>query len=279
MAVSIPPIFLLSYHWIIPESPRWLLAVGKVARAERVLLKAAGRNKIPIENVRTAIEGHKCQTENRCKEDRGKYNMTHLFRTPNLRLKTICICINWFVCGSCFFGLAQYVGHLDGNIFINVAVSAAVELPGTVIVIFLISRVSRLKILMGGNLLSAISLLLITMTTDTSAKVFLATLGLAGMAFSFPTIYLYSGEVYPTVVRNVGIGLGSICARIGSIVAPYIATMGKVQPWLPPVIFGIGPLLGAGLCLLLPETMNCELPESIEDGENFGKRPGRSITK
>jgi hypothetical protein len=40
---------------------------------------------------------------------------------------------------------------------------------------------------------------------------------------------------------------------------------------LPPVIFGIGPIIGAILCLLLPETMNCELPETIEDGENFGK--------
>lgn len=46
---------------------------------------------------------------------------------------------------------------------------------------------------------------------------------------------------------------------------------GKIKPWLPPVIFGIGPLLGAVLCFLLPETMNCKLPETIEDGENFGK--------
>lgn len=27
------------------------------------------------------------------------------------------------MCGSCFFGLAQYMGYIDGNIFINVAVS------------------------------------------------------------------------------------------------------------------------------------------------------------
>ena len=91
------------------------------------------------------------------------------------------------------------------------------------------------------------------------------------MSLSFPTIYLYSSEVFPTVIRNVGVGLGSVCARIGSMIAPYIATMGKVAPWLPPLIFGTGPLLGALLCFLLPETMNCELPETIEDGENFGK--------
>lgn len=279
MAVSIPSLFLLSYYWIIPESPRWLLAIGRPSKAEQILTKAANRNKIPIENVKTAIETYRDvgSRNNRSKE---KYNIAHLFRTPNLRLKTVCICINWFVCGSCFFGLAQYMGYIEGNIFVNVAVSAAAELPGTIVVLLLISRVSRLKILMGGNIISAASLLSLTVVSNSSFTVILATLGLAGMSLSFPTVYLYSGEVFPTVVRNVGVGLGSVCARVGSMIAPYIATMGKIRPWLPPLIFGIGPLIGASLCFLLPETMNCELPESLEDGENFGKKQRRrSVAK
>lgn len=104
-------------------------------------------------------------------------------------------------------------------------VSAVMELPGTIVVLFLISRVSRLKILISGNILSGVSLLLITVVTNVNVRVFLASLGVVGMAISFPTIYLYSGEVFPTVVRNVGVGLGSIAARSGSIIAPYIATM------------------------------------------------------
>ncbi|KYM96439.1 WD repeat and HMG-box DNA-binding protein 1 [Cyphomyrmex costatus] len=271
MAVSIPSIFLLSYYWIIPESPRWLLVVGKHKRAERILLKAARRNKIPVENVKLALETYENQRTIRHTKNNEKYNITHLFRTPNLRLKTTYVSVNWFVCGICFFGLAQYMGHLDGNIFINVAVSAAMEIPGTIIVLFLISRVSRLKILMGGNILSGVSLLLITLVTNGNVRIFLASLGLVGMAISFPTVYLYSCEVFPTVVRNVGVGLGSTSARIGSIIAPFIATMGTIKPWLPPVIFGIAPILGAILCLFLPETMNCELPETIEDAENFRK--------
>ncbi|XP_054000832.1 organic cation transporter protein-like [Hylaeus anthracinus] len=280
MAVSIPSIFLLSYYWIIPESPRWLLAVGKLLKAEKILVKAAGRNKIPIENVKAAIETYTNNASVRRTKNEEKYNITHLFRTTNLRRKTICICINWFVCGSCFFGLAQYMGYLDGNIFVNVAISAAAELPGTVIVLCLISRVSRLRILICGNMLSGLSLLLLTVISNSTWTVSLATVGLAGMAISFPTVYLYSSEAFPTVVRNIGIGLGSICARTGSMIAPYIATMGKIRPWLPPVIFGVGPLLGAALCLLLPETMNCKLPDTIEDGENFGKKQtGGSIRK
>ena len=40
---------------------------------------------------------------------------------------------------------------------------------------------------------------------------------------------------------------------------------------MPPIVFGIMPLIGAILCILLPETAGCELPETLEDGENFGK--------
>lgn len=111
---------------IIPESPRWLLAMRKHRHAERILLKAARRNKIPVENVKLALETYENQTTRHAKNNE-KYNITHLFRTPNLRLKTIYVSVNWFVCGMCFFGLAQYMGHLDGNIFINVAVSGKLQ--------------------------------------------------------------------------------------------------------------------------------------------------------
>lgn len=39
------------------------------------------------------------------------------------------------------------------------------------------------------------------------------------------------------------------------------------------IIFGCLALLGGCLSLLLPETLNKELPETIEDGERFGRKP------
>jgi len=56
-------------------------------------------------------------------------------------------------------------------------------------------------------------------------KVVLATLGILGMSIAFPTVYLYSAELFPTVVRNVGVGTSSMCARFGSMVAPYITSL------------------------------------------------------
>lgn len=70
---------------------------------------------------------------------------------------------------------------------------------------------------------------------------------------SFPTVYIYGGEIFPTVIRNVGIGTASTLARVGSMVAPFVATqLADVSHWLPPVIFGIIPIIGAGLVIFLP---------------------------
>lgn len=42
-------------------------------------------------------------------------------------------------------------------------------------------------------------------------------------------------------------------ARVGSMIAPFIATgLSETAHWLPPVIFGIIPIVGAVLVLFLP---------------------------
>ena len=45
------------------------------------------------------------------------------------------------------------------------------------------------------------------------------------MSVSFTTAYLFSGELFPTVVRNIGVGTSSMCARIGSISAPFVVSL------------------------------------------------------
>jgi hypothetical protein len=41
--------------------------------------------------------------------------------------------------------------------------------------------------------------------------------------------------------------------------------------FVPPLMFGVAPLLAILLCLLLPETANAKLPDTLEEGEDFGK--------
>ena len=52
-----------------------------------------------------------------------------------------------------------------------------------------------------------------------------AMLGKLTISGSFAHIYVYSAEIFPTVVRNVGVGAGSMNARIGGLVAPFVAEL------------------------------------------------------
>jgi hypothetical protein len=57
----------------------------------------------------------------------------------------------------------------------------------------------------------------------------LAALGIFGMSIAFPTAYLYAAELFPTVVRNVGLGSSSMFARFGSMVAPYVTSLASTN--------------------------------------------------
>ena len=47
-------------------------------------------------------------------------------------------------------------------------------------------------------------------------------LGKLAITSSYGTVYIFSAELFPTVVRNVGMGTASLSARIGGILCPYI---------------------------------------------------------
>jgi hypothetical protein len=53
----------------------------------------------------------------------------------------------------------------------------------------------------------------------------LSFLGKTANGVGFHGAYLHSSEYYPTVIRNVGVGCGSLFARLGGLVAPHIARL------------------------------------------------------
>lgn len=62
-----------------------------------------------------------------------------------------------------------------------------------------------------------------------------------------------------------------MCARIGSMAAPFVAGLSAEAQWAPSLVFFLVPIIGVVLCLMLPETLDCKLPDTIEEAEAFGK--------
>ncbi|KAK0075059.1 hypothetical protein PV326_011922, partial [Microctonus aethiopoides] len=273
LATSIPSVILWACYWLVPESPRWLLAVRKREHARKILTIAAKKNGISMDKVEAAIESHDNQLSKEDNDASEKtYGLCDLIKTPNLRKTTACLVVNWIAVGFNFFGVNQYLSQLGGDIFINYIIGAAMLFPAMLVVYLLVGRTSRLKILIAGDLLAGISALLIVFFDNSTIQVCLASFALSGSMVGFVTLYLYTGEVFPTVVRNVGIGLCSVSSKFASMIAPFITAMGSTIFWIPPVFYGVIMIISAGLCLFLPETMGMKLPDTIEDAENFRRK-------
>lgn len=91
--------------------------------------------------------------------------------------------------------------------------------------------------------------------------------GKFGCSASFAIVYLYTAELYPTVIRNSALGAASMVARIGGIAAPLLA--GMSDSLVPLIIMGSSSLLAGILALLLPETLGAKLPETITEVKNL----------
>lgn len=75
---------------MVPESPRWLIAVGRKEEAIAILERAAKANKMDIKTVRVVAES---VPESRMAKEKPKFS--ELIATPELRRRTYLLCLNW----------------------------------------------------------------------------------------------------------------------------------------------------------------------------------------
>lgn len=193
--------------------------------------------------------------------------MLDLFRTPNLRTNIIVMSFTWLVCSYCFYGVTYYISHLTGDVFVNVAATGSVCMCACIICIPLIKFSKRKTVVVAGNALCSLCLFIVGFVPEGKASVVIGCIGELLCYIIFIVIYLYCTEMFPTVVRNAAIGICSMMARVGAMIAPFAADLRPYGKWCSPVAFAIFPMIAGLLCLLLPETKDCELTNTIEEAE------------
>ncbi|WAQ96360.1 ORCT-like protein [Mya arenaria] len=253
---------ILFQLWFFPESPRWLFMQGRLAESEAIIRKAARWNKTSLPDgfflkvFQTTPEPNQAQ-------------IWHLFRNRTLGLRTLIVFFNWFAVCLAYYGLTLNSGDLGGDLYVNFFLTTLMDLPASLACILLLERTGRKPLLVGGMITGGVGCLSTVFTIiyggkdpeyETATRI-LALIGKFGASVGFTMAYMYSGEFFPTVVRNAGMGSSSCMARVGGILAPYIADL---------IVFGALSLTAGILALYLPETRGRKLPETIEQGIKFG---------
>lgn len=265
-------IIFIPYWWLIPESPRWLISQGRNDEANVILQKMAKVNGTKLSPDVVANLTIK-------KEKTGSFK--DLLKSKTMCLRAVILCFNWMAVCLMYYGVTFNAGNI-GDFYLNFFLMGIVEFPGILSTILLIDRIGRKKMhlmcMMLGGIACLCTIFTVTFARETlrPLTIALAVIGKMASSAAFVCVYIFTVELFPTVIRNVALGGGSCFARIGSMIAPYFVMLGMsfggaIGEALPLVIFGAASVIAGLMCLYLPETLNQRLPETIEDGINFGR--------
>ncbi|XP_066502261.1 organic cation/carnitine transporter 2 [Hoplias malabaricus] len=261
--------------WFIPESPRWLISQGRLEEAEAIIKDAAKKNKVkPPDIIFKESEAKVAPSLMK------KYNMIDVVKTSDMRCTTFMCLLLWMAINIGYFGLSLNTSNLIGNPFLNCFLSAVTEVPAYIVATLLLKSCPRRPLLsaflsIGGGFLLLIQLIPESLHTLALA---LEMAGKFGFTMSFSVVYIYTAEVYPTVLRNLGMGMCSSAARIGSITAPYIIFLGSFSKYLPYILMG-SLTIGSSLAnMFLPETFGKVLPETVEQMQKCKGCHRRDVT-
>ncbi|XP_062235044.1 solute carrier family 22 member 13-like [Platichthys flesus] len=249
------------FYWVLPESARWLLTQGKKKEAIKEICRAAKVNgrKVPEDLVdRLEAAGT---------SKRG--NMLDIFRISYLRKRALVMSFLWFATSLVYYGLSLNVSNFGLDIYLTQFIFGLVEVPARLGSLPLIQHFGRRICLTGVLIFAGCACLGILVIPKDLPQVVtaIAVLGKFAATASFSIVYVYTAELYPTVVRQNGVGLNAMCARVAGILAPLVRLLDVYHYTIPLLIYGTIPITAGGFCLLLPETCNVELQDHTEPRE------------
>uniref|UniRef100_A0A8C7DST4 Solute carrier family 22 member 6 n=1 Tax=Naja naja TaxID=35670 RepID=A0A8C7DST4_NAJNA len=198
LAVSLPYFAFFLYGWWFRESARWYATVGKLDQALKELQKVAQMNgkrdcreKLSLEVLKASL-----QTDNPSANN-TKFPVADLVRTTSLRRVTV------FSTSFAYYGLAMDLQNFGVSVYLIQVIFGAVDIPAKLVAFLVISYSGRriaqaLSLILAG--LSIAGNIFVSHDMQILRTAF-AVFGKGCLGASFNCVFLYTGELYPTVIR------------------------------------------------------------------------------
>ncbi|CAL1385353.1 unnamed protein product [Linum trigynum] len=282
IASSLPSVaYLFLALPFISESPRWYLVRGRVEEAMKVMRSIAhsNGNSIP-DGVVLALDEDASSNGNEKKSEQTALittgTLTDVLGSPVTRTRLLLGMAVSFLSSTVYYGLSLNVVNLGTNLYANVAVNAAAEMPSFTLTAVLLDKVGRKPLAIATQVFSGVSCLIGSVVTGRAGggawwevvRTACGVMGVFGMAGAYNMLYVYAAELFPTVVRNAAMGCALQAAQVGAILAPFVVV--AVPAWVPFAVMAACGIGGGLLTFMLPETLNRPLYDTIagiEEGE------------
>ncbi|XP_052010154.1 solute carrier family 22 member 13-like [Xyrauchen texanus] len=264
LALGLPQILVLPLYIYLPESPKWLLLNKRMKTLEGYQNRSP-EDKHYLDLLMDSVDSGNPKSE---VYTGSESNFTN-FTSPTILLRLFIMSYIGFASALTYYGICFSVGSFGVNIYLAQFFSGLSESPSLLLPL-LLKRWGRRPFSMGSLFLSGISCilsLLVSRFCDMPALVMtLAMMGKLCMQSTTCVSLLYGIELFPTVIRQKCVGLVSLCYRVACIINAVVVPKGGIP--LPAMIcYSSGPIIGAALCLLLPETSGIPLPDTVRDCE------------
>ncbi|XP_043523359.1 organic cation transporter protein [Frieseomelitta varia] len=276
LAISLPALLLLIQLWLMPESPRWLIAHNRRDEAKSLINKASKAS--PDITMTTSIASNieEKEEEETKQESKNIKERLHedikgfwvVISNSELRKRLLITNFTWMTASLTYYALALNVNNFSTNRYIYVSVMGLTEIPAYLIPTPILMVMGRRTGSGSLYIIAALCLLSILAipTTDSDTIMIVSLIGRFSASAAYGIAILYSSELFPTVCRNSAVGTNSAMSHVGSVAAPYVADLlGAAVWWGPTTLCGGLALIAGLLCLVLPETRGRPLANTVDE--------------
>ncbi|XP_043580454.1 carcinine transporter-like isoform X1 [Bombus pyrosoma] len=254
--------------WILPESARWYVSNGMMDKVVEKLRRIARINRRNPDSRIYDIFVSNMEASDKIQESA---TLLDLFKTPRLARNTILLVAFWCFTVISFDGHVYSLKLIQSSVFVSFSIACATELPAGLLLALLLDRWGRR--LCGFLTLAMTCVLSIAelMLHSMLAKLVMSVLSRFCLNMAANVGLQYAAELLPTPVRSQGVSFIHIFGIVAHSLAPYITDSAAIWEGFPMMIISTVSFFGAALVLFLPETVGQNLPQTIKQGEEFGR--------